>query len=325
MKEFGKTKCVFIFLLIMSFTSLFSQDIPKEYLDFVKNAEFMYKTKKFCESSEEYSKAFAFLKAGYPNDRYNAACSFALCGKKDSALSNLKKIVFRGKFSNVYRLLTEKDFSSLQNEEKWSEIISQAKLNRYSELKEFNIELIKIIDSLIIEDQKWRNIGSYYDNSHTKENYNEFERYLITKNMVKTDSLNYFVVAQIIKKYGYPNYDLVGEETSNNFWALIQHQDKHIYFQDSVVVLLKKEVDKNKASKSNYAYLVDRLLVNKNRKQIYGTQMRLNRKKNSYEPEPVKDKKNLNKRRAQIGLVTEEEYIKIMNTKFFGTLQKKSS
>jgi hypothetical protein len=309
----------------MSFTSLPSQNIPKEYLDMVKNAEFMYKSKKYCESSDEYSKAFAFLKAGYPDDRYNAACSFALCGKKDSAFSNLKKIVYKGKFSNVYRLLTEKDFSSLQDDAKWTEIISQTKLNRYAELGKFNIELIKIIDSLIIEDQKWRNLGSQYENSHTKENYNEAERYFITKNMVKTDSLNYFVVAKIIKKYGYPNFDLVGEETSNNFWALIQHQDKHINFQDSVVELLKKEVDNNKASKSNYAYLVDRLLVNKKKKQIYGTQMRLNKKGNSYEPEPVRDKKNLNKRRSEMGLVTEEEYIKIMNSKFFGTLQKKSS
>ncbi len=168
-------------------------------------------------------------------------------------------------------------------------------------------------------------MGSYYENSHTKENYNEAERYVITKNMVKTDSLNYFVVAEIIKKYGYPNFDLVGEETSNNFWALIQHQDRHINFQDSVVELLKKEVDNNKASKSNYAYLVDRLLVNKKKKQIYGTQMQLNKKGNSYEPKPVRDKKNLNKRRSEMGLVTEEEYIKIMNSRFFGTLQKKSS
>ncbi len=319
----SKSHLVFIFLFgLQTLPSMLSQSKPKEYTDFIKNAETLYKSQKYCESANEYSKAFNFLKAGYPDDRYNAACSYALCGSLDSSFVNLLKIVYKGKFSNVYELSTEIDFLSLHTDKRWNEVISQAKLNRYSELKNYNLELIKNIDSLIIEDQKWRNRGSNYDNTHTKETYNEAERFIITRNMFKTDSLNYFILVQIIRKYGYPNFDLVGEESSNNFWALVQHQDKHINFQDSVVKLLKKEVDANKASKNNYAYLIDRLLVNKKKKQIYGTQMRINKKRNSYEPEPVKDKKNLNKRRAEMGLITEEEYIKMMNTKYFGSLKK---
>ncbi|MFO0357756.1 MAG: DUF6624 domain-containing protein [Sphingobacteriaceae bacterium] len=322
--EFGVNKTFIIFICSLFSEVFFSQEKPQVYIELIKRAENLYSSNKFCESSEEYSKAFAFLKAGYPVDRYNAACSYALCNKPDSSFLNLFKLVDKARFSNVYQLLTESDFVNLHSDNRWSSVISKAKLNRYDELKMYNVNLIQIIDSLIIEDQKYRSLIRHYDNTHSKENSNELERNLIARKMKLTDSLNYFELVKIIEKFGYPNFDLVGEESSNNFWALVQHQDRHISFQDSVLKLLKKEVDNNKASKSNYAYLVDRLLVNKNKKQIYGTQVRLNRKGDTYEPEPVKDKKNLNKRRAEMGLTPIEEYIKKMNTKFFGTLQKKS-
>jgi hypothetical protein len=315
-------KSIFFIISLNFNINTYSQNIPEEYLDIIKQAEFMYKSKKFCESGAEYNKAFKVLKGGYPDDRFNAARSYAKCGTIDSSFVNLKKLVYKGKFSDLFKLSNEMDFIELYKDFRWNEIVTQTKLNRYEGLKTYNLGLIKKIDSIIIEDQKWRKRGTYYDNTHDVRSFDEIERFKITRNISVTDSLNYFVLLKIINEHGYPNYDLVGEETSNNFWALVQHQDKHIKFQDSILILLKKEVDRNKASKSNYAYLVDRVLVNKNKKQIYGTQMRINRKTNSYEPHPVKNRKNLNKRRATMGLISEQEYIKTMNSKYFGSLQK---
>jgi hypothetical protein len=50
--------------------------------------------------------------------------------------------------------------------------------------------------------------------------------------------------------------------------------------------------------------------------------MQLNKDNTSYEPKPVIDPEHLNERRKSVGLDTIEEYIKTMNTRYFGTLRK---
>ena len=170
------------------------------------------------------------------------------------------------------------------------------------------------------EDQKWRNYMTRFKNGELQSD--TISRETISRNISLTDSLNYFLLKGIIDKYGFPNYDIVGQEGSNNFWLLVQHQDRNPTFQDSVLVKMKIQVDANKASIRNYAYLVDRVKVNTGQKQVYGTQMKLNSEQSSYIPKSVIDPDKLNERRASVGLGTIESYIEIMNTRYFGSLKK---
>ena len=144
----------------------------------------------------------------------------------------------------------------------------------------------------------------------------------IQENCHLTDSLNYYVCKNIFDIYGFPNYEIVGIRTSNDFWLLIQHQDSRVSFQDSVLKKMKLEVDKGLASGINYAYLIDRVKVNTNQPQVYATQMQINKTNTSYEPKLVIDPEHLNERRKSVGLNTIEEYIKSMNIRYFGTLKK---
>lgn len=141
--------------------------------------------------------------------------------------------------------------------------------------------------------------------------------------MVRTDSLNFIQIKKLFDKYGFLGYDKVGKEGSSNFWLLVQHADKHPSFQDSVLTKMKIEADKGNASLKDYAYLMDRVKINTGQLQIYGTQMVLDSTKTSYTPKPTVEPDKLNERRMSVGLNTIEEYIKIMNKHYFGTLQKK--
>ena len=85
---------------------------------------------------------------------------------------------------------------------------------------------------------------------------------------------------------------------------------------------MKLEVNRNNASKTYYAYLIDRVKVNTGEKQIYGTQMQLNAESTSYEPKPTIKPKKLNERRRMVDLPPIEEYIETMNTRYIGTLKK---
>jgi len=132
----------------------------------------------------------------------------------------------------------------------------------------------------------------------------------------------YPVLNSLFKQYGYLGYNLVGINGENNFWVLVQHQDEHPEFQDSVLKKMRIEVDKNNANSSYYAYLVDRVKVNTGQLQVYGTQMKLNKDLTSYEPKPCIDPDKLNERRKSMGLSPIEEYTRTMNARYHGTLHK---
>ena len=180
-------------------------------------------------------------------------------------------------------------------------------------------DLIKIIDSMVVEDQKWR----FILNEHDNQQFDSIPKATILQNLSLTDSLNYIQLKKIVTKYGFPNYQLVGEKTTHNFWLLIQHADKHLKFQKIVLKKMKKEVQNKNANSLDYAYLFDRVKVNFGKKQVFGTQMLLNSDSSSYIPKPLVNSSNLNNRRKKMGLPSIEEYTKIMNERYFGTLNQK--
>jgi hypothetical protein len=84
-------------------------------------------------------------------------------------------------------------------------------------------------------------------------------------------------------------YSLVGESGSSRFWAIVQHCDDDVPFQQKVLLLMKKEVDRKNASGRNYAYLKDRVLINLKQKQLYGTQGIPIPKTKKWAPLPISD------------------------------------
>jgi hypothetical protein len=168
-----------------------------------------------------------------------------------------------------------------------------------------NAALIKQIDSMFKDDQFWR---KEFIKVQRKEK-SAYSDEIIQSKWAETDSINELKAKAIIKKYGYPGYSLVGE-SSNDFWAIIQHCDDDVPFQEHALALMKKEIAKNNASKRNYAYLVDRILINKNQKQIYGTQLSRDNKTGKVSPFPLKYPKSVDKLRKQMGLEPLADYIK---------------
>lgn len=144
----------------------------------------------------------------------------------------------------------------------------------------------------------------------------------VSRKITITDSLNFFSIKKIFQQHGYPGYNLVDTVSSHNFWLLVQHADRHLDFQDSVVSQMKIEMEKENASQSDYAYLVDRVMINKGELQIYGSQMKLNDSSTSFEPKPVVEPSLLNERRKSVGLPSIEEYIDLMNKHYYGSLKK---
>jgi hypothetical protein len=301
---------------------LLGQTPPDKYFSLVKKADSLYKAKDFKNSANTFSQAFkTFGWKGFSNDRYNAACSWSLASVPDSAFNNLERIVMKANYSNLNHVTHETDLLALHDDLRWNSLIKKIKDNRDKEEINFNKPLIRLFDSLVTEDQKWRGFVRKFDNQELGSD--TISRDYIVAQMKKTDSLNFYNLRKTFDEYGYPNYDLVGQDASHNFWLLVQHQDLHPDFQEEVLNKMKVEADKGKAYLLDYAYLVDRVKVNTGQLQIYGSQMTLNSTETSYEPRPVIDPEKLNERRKSVGLDPIENYIEVMNTRYFGTLKKK--
>lgn len=116
------------------------------------------------------------------------------------------------------------------------------------------------------------------------------------------------LLKDIYKRYGYPTAKLVGQESSYHFFTLVQHSDADVNFQSKMLPLIKKQVDKKQASGKEYAFLYDRIHLNRGGEQLYGTQLDYDSNGNAF-PKRLKDSANVNKRRQQLGMEAIEEYL----------------
>jgi hypothetical protein len=124
-------------------------------------------------------------------------------------------------------------------------------------------------------------------------------------------------VETIFNQYGYPGFDIIGEEGSKNFYLLVQHSDHNPAFQQQVLEKMKMEVDKGNASPRDYAFLVDRVNLNTGKRQVYGTQVTYNIEIGQAYPRPLADSASVNERRKAVGLPPLEEHLNQMTQAHF--------
>jgi hypothetical protein len=88
----------------------------------------------------------------------------------------------------------------------------------------------------------------------------------------KADRKNTGMLKAIVEKKGWPSISLVGEQAASNAWLLVQHADNDPAFQLKSLRLMEPLAAKGDVSKSNYAYLYDRITLQLSGKQRFGTQ-----------------------------------------------------
>lgn len=117
------------------------------------------------------------------------------------------------------------------------------------------------------------------------------------------------ILKKIIKKIGWPTISKVGEEAAHAAWVISQHT-KDEDFLNECMLLMRKNIDD--ISKKDLAYIEDRVSLSKNGYQIYGTLVKSEEKNGKLVTEllPVKDLKNLNKLRSEMGLDSLEDQLK---------------
>jgi hypothetical protein len=191
-----------------------------------------------------------------------------------------------------------------------------------------NAALKKELDSLFVADQQYReilvakNLGGKGDslarafNVPREQVYNHLNR-----EIDRIDSINLRRIEQIIGQYGYPGKSLVGEPTNVAAFYIIQHSPKIKQY----ISLIEAAARKGELPFYEYAKMQDRLLMQEGKEQIYGTQGRgFATKGADGRPGPmqmfiwpIKDPKNVNKRRKEAGFTsTVEENARQLNIEY---------
>lgn len=143
-------------------------------------------------------------------------------------------------------------------------------------------------------------------------------RYMLGK-IPENDSSNMERVKEIISKYGYPGRTLVGEPTNEAAFFVIQHSNQI----ETYLPVIEKAARKKELPFTLYAMMLDRSLMLKGEEQIYGTQAMGFEAADSAAGKkewiiwPVRDAKNVNKRRRQAGFEqTVEENAKRLGVEY---------
>jgi len=161
--------------------------------------------------------------------------------------------------------------------------------------KNDNYQIVKDrLEKVLVDDQKYR--VPVYD--PVKQN--------------PIDEKNLLIVTSIIDSLGWLGKDKIGKDANLALFVVIQHANK-LEIMEKYLPIMKEASKKGNVDKKQLAYLIDRVEMLNNRKQIYGTQYSVDQK-GEIVFDNLLDSSNLNARRKSMNLESIENYIKEINS-----------
>ncbi|HET6224753.1 MAG TPA: DUF6624 domain-containing protein [Bacteroidia bacterium] len=299
-----KTRITFI-IWIFSVTISLGQD-SRKYFQLTAKADSLYYAKDYKSSAMAFSSAFKLNNwNGLRDDRYNAACVWALAGYPDSAFFHLYFITTVMKYSDYQHISTDFDLKSLYNDFRWDSLIDQVKKNEDEAEAKLNKSLIKRLDTIYDTDQKYRR---QIPNIEKKYGLNSKEMKAHWKIINEVDSINLVKIEEIVNEFGWLGKDIIGSKGNSTLFLVIQHAN--LITLKKYLPIIQDAVKKENASPTDLALLEDRIALGEGRKQIYGSQVIRDPKTHKWIIAPIEDEKNVDERRANIGLEPLENYAK---------------
>ena len=296
--------------LILLLSLLFIANITfcqpeKKYSDLAAEAQRFYQGKDYLNAALNYSSLFSYFpNLIQPNDRINAACSWAKINEGDSAFKQLFSLSENITFHYFSILKLNSDLRNLQTDERWAEVISRIKQNRKKTLPDLNYSIVELLDSVYYNDQRFR----WQINEIEKEYGWESDKMkTLISNTFLFDSINQVIISNILDKYGWLGTDEIGLEGNATLFLVIQHAG--IEVQEKYLPMMRDAVTKGNARAGSLALLEDRVALRRGGKQIYGSQITRDDKTGKYYVMPLDDPDNVDERRQQVGLGPLKDYV----------------
>lgn len=164
----------------------------------------------------------------------------------------------------------------------------------------------ELINMLII-DQYYRGVG--FINHLGSIGYEVHHDSLLEYSMGELDLQNQKRLKKMFLEYGFPNEKMVGQLGIIAVKMVLQHSDNDVAFQKQYLPEVKKMHEEGVLLGSDYAYLQDRVLINEEKPQIYGTQVIPEDIKPHINYQPMEKPEEVNLRRMKLGMMPIERYL----------------
>jgi hypothetical protein len=226
---------------------------------------------------------------------YNIACAYAALGNNDSAFFFLPMAL---EYDSSINVLTDPNFVGLLGDARWKNIEDRQMELQYMKGKRFrNPKLTKELWRMGLRDQAYYSQIKLADKKYGMKNKVADSLWEL-KDRLNDENLKR--LEQIITDYGWPGISLVGRRAANTAFLVIQHAT--LEMQKKYKPMLMAACNRGEAEWDALALMIDRIEVNEGRPQIYGSQVTYKEDKGIYEPFPIVDEHNLDKRRKEVGL-----------------------
>jgi len=320
---------ILIIVFLILYSNVFSQSSKCNRNDFNRaNPRFFLAEVHDLRINGQYDSILSLLDTRTKEDTviepfyyHQYACFYALKKNYTESFKNLYKALHFGIFIND--VLTDTDIELLYNHSEWSIIkdtISAIYLRNNPHITDTSLSLN--LWQMGIEDQRYRTLGRNNKRCNLIKGSLEYDSISeIHNNKIKA---NRFFIKELIRKKKWPLYSQVGQEAGDAAFLIVQHSGDN-RLTKRALKLIEIAVKNDEASKSSYAMMLDRYLMHKGRKQIYGTQAITYSKgvDDNGKPImgktflwPIDDEFNVNKRRKEMGMSSIEENAKRLGVEY---------
>ncbi len=160
------------------------------------------------------------------------------------------------------------------------------------------------LETLLMEDQLFRRL---YLDAEEKFGQTSPEMDYFWKVVEEQDDRIEKEMVVILERYGWLGISDVGRRANAAIWSVTQHSS--IEFKEKYAPLMKESVLKGESQPLQYARLIDRMFVNANKPQVYGSQTTQDEDGNPIFFEII-NPEYINSRRKEIGLGDIESFAK---------------
>jgi len=301
-----KAIVLFILTLTLIEPSRGQKDDLEKYARYITIGDSLYHVKQYKESAKNFQAAFDALDGkAYPNDRYNAACAYTLAGNKKMAFFHLENLATGSvNYSDYDHIIQDPDLNALHKHKRWKQLIQHVKANKDEIEKDYDKPLVALLDSIYNEDQKYRHELPALEEKYGR-NSPEVKAHWDIIN--EKDSLNLIVVKKILDERGWLGPQLISGQGSSTLFLVIQHSDLNT--QQQYLPMMREAVKNKNADPGSLALLEDRVALGLGEKQVYGSQIGINNETGTYFVLPLANPDDVDKRRAEVGLMPLNDYV----------------
>ncbi len=276
-------------------------------IEYYLQGDSLFKLGQYDKSIEAFRKEYA-ISAMFTS--YNLACAFAKANEPDSAFKYLFEDL---KFDSSKYPLTNPDFIGLRGDKRWTEVVSIS-------TNSIAASTPNGIPDLPLAVKLWD--MSAWDQAYYHEIF--IAEAELGKKSSRCDSLwkmketvnieNQRLLDSIITVKGWPKNSQVGDYAASAAFLIIQHSTEEK--QKKYLPIIKDLCEIKEASWESYALMYDRIQFHEGKPQLYGTQIISDEETHQMKFYPIEDEANVNKRRAEFGMMPIETYAEMMGVKY---------